>query len=149
MISSKSIAATGSALLLGAVVSVVALFIAVHLVGPVARTLFGEPVGYNQDHATRSAFTQATAVRVGSLAAAFLFVGLVLSKFGVRKSWAAAVAVANPVTVGFGYGVYQALWSGRYAGEYFGYGGLGMIALAAPLIFAPCLFMGLPIARTL
>lgn len=148
MSSSKSVAAAGGGLLLGVIVSVVALFIAVQLVGPAARTLFGEPFGYDQDYATRSALTQATAVRVVSLAAAFLFVGMVLSKFRVRKSWAVALIVANPVTVGFGCAIYQALWSGSYAGEYFGYGGLGMIALAAPLILAPCLLLGLRISRT-
>jgi hypothetical protein len=144
---SRSVAATGGGLILGVMVSVVALFIAVHLVGPASRALFGEPFGYDQDHATRSALTQATAVRVVSLAAAFVLVGVVLARFGVRRSWAVALVVANPVTVGFGYATYQALWSGRYAGEYFGYGGLGMIALAAPLVLAPCLFLGLQIAR--
>lgn len=147
MSSSKSIAATGGGLLLGVMVSVVALFIAVHLVGPAARTLLGEPFGYDEDHATRPTLIQATAVRVVSLAVAFVLVGVALFKFGVRKSWAVALIVANSVTVDFGYAIYQALWSGSYAGEYFGYGGLGMMALAVPLVLAPCLLLGLQIAR--
>lgn len=147
MSSGKSIAATCGGFMLGVIVSVIALFIAVHGVGPIARTLLGVPFGYDQDYASRSALAQATAVRVVSLGAAFVLVGVVLSWFGVRKSWAVALIVANPVTVGVGYAIYQALWSGSYAGEYFGYGGLGMIALAAPLVLAPCLLLGLQIAR--
>lgn len=147
MSSGKSIGATIGALLLGVVISVTALFAAVHFVGPAVRAFFGESLGYNEDYATGPALTQATAVRVLSLAVAFLFAGLVLSRFGVRRSWAVALIIANPLTVGVGYGVYQSLWSGSYAGEYFGYGGLGMIAFAAPLVFAPCLLLGLRIAR--
>lgn len=147
MSSGKSVAAACGGLMLGVIVSVISLFIAVHLVGPAARTLFGVPFGYDQDYARRSALTQATAVRVVSLGAAFVLVGAVLSRFGVRKSWAVALIVANPVTVGVGYAVYQSLWSGSYAGEYFGYGGLGMIAVAAPLVLAPSLLLGLQIAR--
>jgi hypothetical protein len=145
--SGRSLAATSGGLLLGVAVSVFALFVAVHVLGPAMRGLLGTPFGYDQDYATRPALTQATAVRILSLGAAFLLLGVVLSRFRVRKSWPVALIVANPVTVGFGYAIYQALWSGSYAGEYFGYGGLGMMALAAPVVLAPCVLLGLRIAR--
>lgn len=147
MSSGRSFAATSGGLLLGVAVSVFALFVAVHVLGPVARELLGTPFGYDQDYATRPALTQATAVRVLSLGAAFLVLGMVLSRFRVRGSWPVALVLANPVTVGFGYAIYQTLWSGSYAGEYFGYGGLGMMAIAAPLLLAPCVLLGLRIAR--
>lgn len=147
MSSGRSLAATGGGLLLGVAVSVLALFVAVHMLGPGVRALLGTPYGYDQDYATRSALTQATAVRILSLGAAFLLLGVVLSRFRMPRSWPVALIVANPLTVGFGYAIYQALWSGSYAGEYFGYGGLGMMALAAPVVLAPCVVLGLRIAR--
>lgn len=92
---------------------------------------------------TWPALTQATAVRLVSLGATFFLVGMALSPFCIRRSWLVALIVANPVTVGFGYAIYQALWSGSYAGEFFGYGGMGVLAVTAPLLLAPCLLLGL------
>lgn len=131
------------AVVLGIAVSFGALYLAVGAVGPAARAAFGDPFGYGQDYATRQAWLQAAAVRVLTSAIAFLVLGSFLADFPVRRPWAVALTIANPISVCVGYGLYQRLWSGVFAGEYFGYVGMAMMALAAPLIFAPCIRLGL------
>jgi hypothetical protein len=136
-----------AALVLGVVISTGALFASVRLVGPAVRAALGQPSGYGQDYATRQVLLEATLVRMSSVATAFLILGAVLVRFGVRRSWVTALAIANPVTVGIGYALYQRLWSGDFTGEYFGFVGLSLISVAAPILFAPCVFLGLSIAR--
>lgn len=131
--------------MLGIVVSFVALTLSVHFVGPAVRSVLGEPSGYDGDYAVPSALVHSMAIRLGSLACVFAVVGAVLSRCGVRESLSLALTVVNPVSVGLGYCLYQACWSGEYAGEYFGYGGLGMVALLAPFVAAPALRLGLRI----
>jgi hypothetical protein len=130
------------AVLLGTAVSFGALYMAARIVGPAVRAMFGEPFGYGQDYATSQAWLEATAVRVLTSGIAFLFVGMVLPSLAGRRPWVVALMIANPVSACIGYGIYQRVWSGAFAGEYFGYVGMAVIALTSPLIFAPCIRLG-------
>jgi len=53
-----------------------------------------------------------------------------------------AFASANPVSVGFGFWMYQVFLSSVGPGEYFGYASLMFLALLGPLLLAPVVLLG-------
>jgi hypothetical protein len=121
-------------MLVGVGVSFTALFLAVSLVGPAARAIFGNPAGFGLDYATRSAWLEATAVRVISVGVLFLIVGALAAHFRLAGTWTKALLMANPLNVGVAYWFYQECWSGHFAGEYFGFMGMAVVALLAPIL---------------
>ena len=119
------------------------LYLAIHIGGPIVRAWLGIPRGFNEDYATREAWWQARIVQLLSLSAVFFLVGLASGVVKYSKPLAWSLWVANPFSVGFGYWLYQSFFSARDPGEYFGYVGLGLLALAAPFVFAPFMFLGI------
>jgi hypothetical protein len=137
------------ALAIGILGALVGLYLAIHVVGPVVRTLLGVPWGFNEDHPTREAWLQARAVQLLSLGATFFLIGLASGVAKYPKSLARILWAANPFSVGLAYWFCQRLWSANGPGEYFGYAGLGLLALIAPFVLAPCALLGNRIGRHL
>jgi len=131
------------ALAFGILGTVAGLYLAIHIVGPTIRAWLGVPPGFNVDYATREAWRQARSVQLLSLSAVFFLAGLASGVVKYPKPLAWSLWVANPFSVGFGYWLYQSFFSANSPGEYFGYVGLGLLALAAPFVFAPCMFLGI------
>ena len=135
------------ALALGISGALVALHLAIHVVGPTTRQWLGVPVGFGEDYATKEAWRQARVIQILSLAAVFFVVGLASGVAKCSKPLAWSFWAANPFSVGLAYWLYQRLCSGSGPGEYFGFAGLALLAAAAPLVFAPCVLLGIRIGR--
>jgi hypothetical protein len=135
------------ALALGVLGTLAGLYLAIHVVGPITRAWLGVPRGFNEDYATREAWLQARAVQLLSLAGVFLLVGLASAVAKSPKPLAWSLWAANPFSVGLGYWFGQRFWSANGPGEYFGYAGLGLLALLSPFILAPCTLLGTRIGR--
>jgi hypothetical protein len=130
------------ALAFGILATFAALYLAIHLVGPFVRAWLGVPAGFNEDYSTKEAWRQARGVQILSLIAVFFLIGLALGVAKCPKPFAWSLWTANPFSVGFGYWVFQRLFSSSGPGEYFGYVGLGLLALLSPFVLAPCMLLG-------
>ena len=137
------------ALACGVFATLAGLYLAIHVAGPIIRSVLGTPRGFNEDYATREAWLQARAVQLLSVGAIFLVAGFLFGVAKCPKSLASALWAANPFSIGLGYWFAQRLWSGNGPGEYFGYVGLGLLALLAPFVLAPCALLGIRMGRRL
>jgi len=130
--------------------AVAGLYFALHVIGPTMRYTLGTPHGFNGDYATRDAWVQARAAQIVSLGLIFFVVGLVRAVLlGRPQSVSSALWTASPLSVGFGYWFFQRFWSGHGPGEYFGYAGLALLALLAPIVLAPSMLIGNRVGRYL
>jgi len=131
------------AIALGMLAAFAGLHVALYIVGPLTRALFGVPFGFNADYGTREAVTQATAVQLVSVGLVFFVAGLGYGILNCSRPIARSLWVANPLSVGFGYLAYARLDSTGSPAEYFGHLGFVLLALAAPVILAPTMALGI------
>ena len=102
--------------------TVLGLLLAVYVVGPAVRRIFGAPLGFPEHFTSPANFYQALVVQAMSVALAFFVFGIVSERLSRTARYADAVWIANPATVGFGFvgykGLYHALHSPSYVPEY-------------------------------
>jgi hypothetical protein len=93
-----------------------------------------------------AAFREALAVQAIAVGVAFFVLGMASRRFFREARYSDAVWIANPVTVGIGFAtyksIYHALYPAGYFPEYDSPAALLMLSLAAPVVFAGCLYLG-------
>jgi len=93
-----------------------------------------------------SRFLSALFVQAISVGVAFLVFGTAIGKKIMRVRFSHAVWVVNPVTVGVGFaaykGIYHSLRLPDYLPEYDSLNIFALFVIAAPVVFAFCLFAG-------
>ena len=133
-------------LVLAVCLTVVALFIAVFIGGPVVRWLFGIPPGFHDHFTSTAGVSQALFVQSIALGVAFFLLGMVFAPkvAASRLSW--ALLAANPITVAVGFVLfklsYQSLHLPVHDSEYYSIGTGGLLVLASPIAFAVCFVAG-------
>ena len=133
--------------LLGTLVAVAALVLAVLAAGPALRSLTGPPPGFGSDYTSSAAYAQALLAQSVSLAISFLLLGIVARNRVSAGGWRWALWVANPLTVGVAYWLLRLARPIDWPYEYTAYHGWLLLAFVAPLIFAPCVYLGARLAR--
>lgn len=115
-----SLAVVAALFFLGVIVSTMALYFGVAILGPVTRFLIGQPFAFGEDYGTIETWAQAFLVQLTSLVLFFsiacLLVGRLLNAVTPVR---AALIAANPVTIGIGFSIYGELWAGEFTAEYF------------------------------
>jgi len=137
-------------LLLAICATMVGLFLAVFVGGPVARALFGVPVGYREHFTSNVALEQALLVQAITLGFAFLLLGTAFGRRVNRFRW--AVWAANPITVGIGFVIYKLIYESLpspHDVEYYHIRNGAILAIAAPAIFAFCCLGGMRLSNML
>jgi hypothetical protein len=128
------------------VATMLALFFAVLVAGPLVRALFGVPAGFHEHFVSPSAYRQALSLQVVSVSFAFLMLGTALGGRVKRDRFSRSLWVANPITVGVGFATYkwfyQLLRFAGYLPEYDSPSTFALFVLAAPVVFASCFFAG-------
>jgi len=126
--------------------TVLGLLLAVYVVGPAVRKIFGAPQGFREHFTSPATFHQALVVQAISVALAFFVFGIASKRLLRTARYSEAVWIANPVTVGFGFAAYKwlyhALYSPSYLPEYDSPLMLLIFSLAAPVVFAGCFYLG-------
>jgi hypothetical protein len=130
-------------MIFGALVSLVALTLAVLVAGPALRTLLGTPLGFGSDFTSREAINQATAAQCISLAFSFILLGLFDRIRTTSGKWRRAISYANPASVGLGYLLLRLARADIWPYEYISLPNGIRLALFAPLIFAPFVYLGI------
>lgn len=133
--------------LLGTVVAVAALLMAVLAAGPAVRALAGPPAGFGSDYTSAAAYLQATVAQCVSLALSYLLFGWATRSRAIPGGWKWALWAANPLTVGLAYLLFRLSGPDDWPYEYTAYHGWLLLALAAPLLFAPCVYFGARMVR--
>ena len=133
--------------MLGITVALAALTLAVLAVGPILRSVVGLPAGFGTDVTSRGAYLQAVCAQVLSLAICFLVMGLIFQPGAKRDRWQWAFCAANPLTLGLAYWVFRRLGSDDWPYEYKALHGWLVITVIAPVIFAPCVYLGSRLIR--
>src|SRR5437868_12103034 len=87
--------------------TVLGLLLAVYVVGPAVRRIFGAPLGFREHFTSPANFYQALVVQAMSLALAFFVFGIASERLSRTARYADAVWIANPATVGFGFVGYK------------------------------------------
>lgn len=134
-------------ILLGTLVSLVALILAVAVVGPMVRTLIGAPPGFGSDFTSLEAYIQAGAVQCVSLSFLFFLFGLSARPRVVKSKWQRALGSANPLSVGLGYFLLRLISADIWPYEYTSYRNWMLLALLAPFILAPLVYLGILLNR--
>src|SRR5687767_8626208 len=110
--------------LVAMLVVAVGLTLALHLVAPLPRDVFGAPVDFMSDYVSPSAIRQAYAVQFGTLIVFFLGFGIAVSRFCAIPGVTCCLVAVNPVTVAAGYGLYRMFVNqDQIPYEYFGWPG--------------------------
>lgn len=126
-------------------ITVLGLFLALYVVGPAVRTIFGAPLGFREHFTSLANFLQTLFVQAVSVALAFFVFGIASKGLLRTKLYADAVWIVNPATVGFGFALYKWLYhslhSPSYLPEYDSPAMLVIFSLAAP-VFAGCFYLG-------
>jgi len=137
-------------LLLGTCATMVGLFVAVFVGGPVARALFGVPVGFREHFTSSVALGQALLVQAITLGFAFFLLGTAFGRRVTRFRW--AVWAANPITVGIGFVIYKLIYESLptpHDVEYYHIRNGAILAIAAPVILALCCLGGMRLSNML
>jgi hypothetical protein len=135
-------------LLLAICTTMAGLFLAVFVGGPVARALFGLPIGFREHFTSNAALGQALLVQAVSVGLAFLLLGTAIGRRVAHFRW--AVWGANPITVGIGFILYKLIYEslpGPHDLEYYHVRDGVVLAVAAPLIFALCCLGGMRLSN--
>lgn len=134
--------------LLGTLVALVALVLAALAAGPALRFLVGPPVGFGSDYTSRTAYVQAVVAQCVSLALSYFLFGMA-ARNGVTTGggWPWAFWAANPLTVGLAYWLLRLSRSPEWPYEYTSYHGWLVLTVLAPLLFAPCIYLGARLTR--
>lgn len=106
--------------MLGTLVALAALLMAVLVAGPALRSLAGPPAGFGSDYTSAAAYVQAVVAQGVSLA-------LVDCRAGV---WLLRLSRAD-----------------ERPHEYTAYHGWLLLAVSAPVLFAPCIYIGARLIR--
>lgn len=126
-------------------VTVLGLLLAVYVVGPAVRKIFGAPLGFREHFTSLANLRQVLVVQAMSVALAFFVFGTASKRLVRTARYADAVWIANPVSVGFGFAVYKWLYhelhSRSYLPEYDSPAMLLIFSLAAPIVFAGCFYL--------
>jgi hypothetical protein len=127
-------------------VTVLGLLLATYAGGPAVRKAFGVPKGFREHFFSPAAFREAFAVQAITVGVAFFVLGIASRKLFREARYLDAVWIANPVTVGIGFStyksIYHALYPAGYFPEYDSPAALLILSLAAPVVFAGCLYFG-------
>jgi len=126
--------------------TVLGLLLAVYGGGPAVRKIFGVPEEFQEDFTPPAAFHQALVVQAISVGLAFFVLGIASNRLVRTARYSDAVWIANPATVGFGFAAYKCLYhalhSPSYLPEYDSPAAFLILSLAAPVVFAGCLYLG-------
>lgn len=133
--------------LLGILVALAALLLAVLAAGPAFRSLAGPPAGFGSDYTSTAAYVQAVVAQCVSLALSYFLFGLATRNRATRGGWRWAFWAANPLTVGLAYWLLRLSRPDEWPYEYTAYHGWLLLALSAPLLFAPCIYFGARLIR--
>lgn len=136
--------------LLAICATMVGLFLPVFAGGPLARALFGVPIGFREHFTSNAALGQALLVQAFTVGFAFLVLGTALGRKVTRFRW--AVWAANPITVGIGFVLYKLTYESLPSPhdlEYCHIRNGAVLAAAAPLIFALCCLGGMRLSNML
>jgi hypothetical protein len=131
--------------LLAICATVVALFLAVLLGRPLARALFGVPVGFREHFTSNAAFREALLVQAVAIGFAFLLLGIGLGHKAGSTHFRWTVWAANPITVGVGFVTYKLIYESLalpHDVEYYHIRNGAILAIAAPIVFASCCLIG-------
>ena len=127
-------------------ITVLALVLATYAGGPAVRKVFGVPKGFQEHFFSPAAFREALAVQAIAVGLAFFVLGIASRRPFREARYLDAVWIANPVTVGVGFAayksIYHALYPAGYFPEYDSPAALVILSLAAPVVFAGCLYLG-------
>lgn len=133
--------------LLGTLVALAALLLAVFVAGPALRSLAGPPSGFGSDYTSAAAYVQAVVAQGVSLALSYFLFGLATRSRATIDGWQWAFGAANPFTVGLAYGLLRVARPDEWPYEYTAYHGWLLLAVFAPLLFAPCIYVGARLIR--
>ena len=133
--------------LLGIAIALAALVLAVLAAGPVLRSIIGNPAGFGSDYTSVSAYVQAGVAQCASLALSYFLLGLVTRNRATTRLWQLALWAANPLTVGFAYWLLRLTRRDEWPYEYTAFHGWLVLAIAAPILFAPCIYFGARIGQ--
>jgi hypothetical protein len=130
--------------ILAVVVTVLGLYFAELAGGPIARAVFGLPVGFHEHFTSPDSYRQALLVQGASVCIGFLALGTVLGRKISKVRLGQVAWVSNPVTVGFGFLAYKWSWHhlADFSAEYDGVFNFLVFVTVAPLVCALCLHAG-------
>ena len=147
---------TPTRLLLGVVAivaTILSLLLAERVGGPLARYIFGPPVGFREDFTSHAAFRQAFLVQAVFVGLAFFALGSAVARWNlINLSYKHSVLVANPITVGVGFAAYKmayhALSFPDRLAEYDSPAIFLLFCVASPVVFALCVYAGAHVRRS-
>lgn len=86
---------------------VVALFAAVFVGGPIARSIFGMPVGFRQHFVSTQSAAQALIVQASSVGLALAFIGTLAGRMLPQRFHRITITLASPLVVAVAFVVFK------------------------------------------
>lgn len=96
--------------LIEALLVIVALFAAALVGGPLARIIFGVPLGFRQDFVSAQANAQALLVQLISVGLVLVFVGAACGRFFSRRTYQIVMIVVSPLVVAIAFIIFKLIF---------------------------------------
>ena len=126
------------------------LILALFVIGPAVRHFWGEPYGFNEDYMSPNTFRQVLIVQGIALGIGHILYGLTASSWFQARRILWSYLATNPLTVFVGFLLYFLIIpQDNVPSEYFSFLVGGILALLSLVIWAPCVFLGISIAKRL